>query len=329
MPIKIQNDLPVREILEKENIFVVEENRALHQDIRPLQICILNLMPLKEDTELQLLRALSNTPLQIDVSFMRVSSHQALNTSPNHLNRFYNTWDELRDNTYDGMIITGAPVEQLQFEEVDYWKELCNIFEWTKTNVTSTFHICWGAQAGLYYHYGLKKIMLQEKLFGIYRHKVLQRKVPLVRGFDDIFLMPHSRYTAVPAKAIHECRDLVVLAESDEAGVMLCMSRDGRQIFSMGHAEYDRQTLDKEYRRDVAKDLAIDVPKNYYPDNDPNNKPLLEWRSHCDMLYSNWLNYYVYQNTPYMWGQILDEGNRRKASHVLTERTSDIDMTGK
>ena len=325
MPIKIQNDLPVREILEKENIFVVEENRALHQDIRPLQICILNLMPLKEDTELQLLRALSNTPLQIDVSFMRVSSHQALNTSPNHLNRFYNTWDELRDNTYDGMIITGAPVEQLQFEEVDYWKELCNIFEWTKTNVTSTFHICWGAQAGLYYHYGLKKIMLPEKLFGIYRHKVLQRKVPLVRGFDDIFLMPHSRYTAVPAKAIHECRDLVVLAESDEAGVMLCMSRDGRQIFSMGHAEYDRQTLDKEYRRDVAKDLAIDVPKNYYPDNDPNNKPLLEWRSHCDMLYSNWLNYYVYQNTPYMWGQILDEGNRRKASHMLTERTLDTE----
>ena len=329
MPIKIQNDLPVREILEKENIFVVEENRALHQDIRPLQICILNLMPLKEDTELQLLRALSNTPLQIDVSFMRVSSHQALNTSPNHLNRFYNTWDELRDNTYDGMIITGAPVEQLQFEEVDYWKELCNIFEWTKTNVTSTFHICWGAQAGLYYHYGLKKIMLPEKLFGIYRHKVLQRKVPLVRGFDDIFLMPHSRYTAVPAKAIHECRDLVVLAESDEAGVMLCMSRDGRQIFSMGHAEYDRQTLDKEYRRDVAKDLAIDVPKNYYPDNDPNNKPLLEWRSHCDMLYSNWLNYYVYQNTPYMWGQILDEGNRRKASRMLTESTSDMDATGK
>ena len=325
MPIKIQNDLPVREILEKENIFVVEENRALHQDIRPLQICILNLMPLKEDTELQLLRALSNTPLQIDVSFMRVSSHQALNTSPNHLNRFYNTWDELRDNTYDGMIITGAPVEQLQFEEVDYWKELCNIFEWTKTNVTSTFHICWGAQAGLYYHYGLKKIMLPEKLFGIYRHKVLQRKVPLVRGFDDIFLMPHSRYTAVPARAIHECKDLVVLAESDEAGVMLCMSRDGRQIFSMGHAEYDRQTLDKEYRRDVAKDLAIDVPKNYYPDNDPNNKPLLEWRSHCDMLYSNWLNYYVYQNTPYMWGQILDEGNRRKASHMLTERTLDTE----
>ena len=325
MPIKIQNDLPVREILEKENIFVVEENRALHQDIRPLQICILNLMPLKEDTELQLLRALSNTPLQIDVSFMRVSSHQALNTSPNHLNRFYNTWDELRDNTYDGMIITGAPVEQLQFEEVDYWKELCNIFEWTKTNVTSTFHICWGAQAGLYYHYGLKKIMLPEKLFGIYRHKVLQRKVPLVRGFDDIFLMPHSRYTAVPARAIHECKDLVVLAESDEAGVMLCMSRDGKQIFSMGHAEYDRLTLDKEYRRDVAKDLDIDVPKNYYPENDPDNKPLLEWRSHCDMLYSNWLNYYVYQNTPYMWGQILDEGNRRKASHMLTERTLDTE----
>ena len=325
MPIKIQNDLPVREILEKENIFVVDENRALHQDIRPLQICILNLMPLKEDTELQLLRALSNTPLQIDVSFMRVSSHQALNTSPNHLNRFYNTWEELKDNTYDGMIITGAPVEQLSFEEVDYWDELCRIFEWTKENVTSTFHICWGAQAGLYYHYGLKKIMLSEKLFGIYRHKVLQRKVPLVRGFDDIFLMPHSRYTAVPARAIHECKDLVVLAESDEAGVMLCMSRDGKQIFSMGHAEYDRLTLDKEYRRDVAKNLDIDVPKNYYPENDPDNKPLLEWRSHCDMLYSNWLNDYVYQNTPYMWGQILDEGNRRKASHMLTERTLDTE----
>lgn len=325
MPIKIQNDLPVREILEKENIFVVDEKRALHQDIRPLQICILNLMPLKEDTELQLLRALSNTPLQIDVSFMRVSSHQALNTSPNHLNRFYNTWEELKDNTYDGMIITGAPVEQLSFEEVDYWDELCRIFEWTKENVTSTFHICWGAQAGLYYHYGLKKIMLSEKLFGIYRHKVLQRKVPLVRGFDDIFLMPHSRYTAVPARAIHECKDLVVLAESDEAGVMLCMSRDGKQIFSMGHAEYDRLTLDKEYRRDVAKNLDIDVPKNYYPENDPDNKPLLEWRSHCDMLYSNWLNYYVYQNTPYMWGQILDEGNRRKASHMLTEWTLDTE----
>ena len=325
MPIKIQNDLPAREILEKENIFVVDEKRALHQDIRPLQICILNLMPLKEDTELQLLRALSNTPLQIDVSFMRVSSHQALNTSPNHLNRFYSTWEELKDNTYDGMIITGAPVEQLSFEEVDYWDELCRIFEWTKENVTSTFHICWGAQAGLYYHYGLKKIMLSEKLFGIYRHKVLQRKVPLVRGFDDIFLMPHSRYTAVPARAIHECKDLVVLAESDEAGVMLCMSRDGKQIFSMGHAEYDRLTLDKEYRRDVAKNLDIDVPKNYYPENDPDNKPLLEWRSHCDMLYSNWLNYYVYQNTPYMWGQILDEGNRRKASHMLTERTLDTE----
>ncbi len=325
MPIKIQNDLPAREILEKENIFVVEENRALHQDIRPLQICILNLMPLKEDTELQLLRALSNTPLQIDVSFMRVSSHLALNTSPNHLNRFYNTWDELKDNTYDGMIITGAPVEQLSFEEVDYWDELCRIFEWTKTNVTSTFHICWGAQAGLYYHYGLKKIMLPEKLFGIYRHTVKMRKVPLIRGFDDEFLMPHSRYTAVPAEAIHACRDLVVLAESKEAGVMLCMSRDGSQIFSMGHAEYDRLTLDKEYRRDIDKGLKIDVPKNYYPNDNPANKPLLEWRSHCDMLYSNWLNYYVYQNTPYLWGQILDEDNRMKATTTLTAKLEEAD----
>ena len=319
MPIKIMNDLPVREILEKENIFVVDENRAMHQDIRSLNICILNLMPLKEDTELQLLRSLSNTPLQIDVSFMRVSSHKSLNTSPNHLNRFYHTFDELKENTYDGLIITGAPVEQMEFEEVDYWDELCDIFEWSKTNVTSTFHICWGAQAGLYYHYGIQKRPLQEKLFGLFEHRVENRKVPLVRGFDDVFLMPHSRHTESPSNEIHACKDLVVLAESTVAGVFLCMSRDGKNIFVMGHAEYDRLTLHNEYIRDLNKDLPIHVPENYYPDDDPDNTPRLTWRSHCNNLYSNWLDYYVYQATPYQWGQILDEERKLKATRELTQ----------
>ncbi len=319
MPIKIMNDLPVREILEKENIFVVDENRAMHQDIRSLNICILNLMPLKEDTELQLLRSLSNTPLQIDVSFMRVSSHKSLNTSPNHLNRFYHTFDELKENTYDGLIITGAPVEQMEFEEVDYWTELCEIFEWSKTNVTSTFHICWGAQAGLYYHYGINKRMLPEKLFGLFEHRVENRKVPLVRGFDDVFLMPHSRHTESPSNAIHNCKDLVVLAESPVAGVFLCMSKDGKNIFVMGHAEYDRLTLHNEYIRDLSKDLPIHVPENYYPDDDPDNTPKLTWRSHCNNLYSNWLDYYVYQATPYRWGQILDDAKKQKATSELTE----------
>lgn len=319
MPIKIQNDLPVKEILEKENIFVVEENRAMHQDIRSLQICILNLMPLKEDTELQLLRAMSNTPLQIDVSFMRVSSHKAQNTSPNHLNRFYNTFDELKDNTYDGLIITGAPVEQMEFEEVDYWDELTRIFDWAETNVTSTFHICWGAQAGLYYKYGIQKKQLSEKLFGVFRHKVKNRKVPLVRGFDDYFYMPHSRHTESPAEAIHAEEDLIVLAESDQAGVLLCMSKDGRNIFIMGHAEYDRYTLGNEYERDLGKNLPIHMPVNYYPNDDADNKPALEWRAHCNILYTNWINYYVYQNTPYMWGQILNDERRDKATSVLTE----------
>ncbi len=319
MPIKIMNDLPVREILEKENIFVVDENRAMHQDIRSLNICILNLMPLKEDTELQLLRSLSNTPLQIDVSFMRVSSHQSLNTSPNHLNRFYHTFDELKKYTYDGLIITGAPVEQMEFEEVDYWKELCEIFEWSKTNVTSTFHICWGAQAGLYYHYGIQKRKLPEKVFGLFEHRVENRKVPLVRGFDDVFLMPHSRHTESPAADIHACKDLVVLAESAEAGVFLWMSKDGKNIFVMGHAEYDRLTLHNEYIRDLNKNLPIKMPENYYPDNNPDNTPKLTWRSHCNNLYANWIDYYVYQATPYQWGQILDEERKNKAQRELTE----------
>ena len=301
MPIKTQNDLPAKERLENENIFVVDENRALHQDIRPLQICILNLMPVKEETELQLLRALSNTPLQVDVAFMRMSSHKSLNTSMSHLNKFYSTFEELCDNKYDGLIITGAPVEQMEFEEVDYWQELCKIMDWSKRNVTSTLHICWGAQAGLYYHFGLPKRLLPEKLFGIYAHQVMNRKMPLVRGFDDVFMAPHSRHTTVDAADIHKCSELTVLAESEEAGVFLAMTEAGKQIFVMGHPEYDRMTLHNEYVRDKNKGLPIHMPLHYYPGDDDTKKPNLQWRSHANDLYSNWLNYYVYQSTPYEW----------------------------
>ena len=299
MPIKIQSDLPVKEILESENIFVMDETRALHQDIRPIQIIILNLMPLKEDTELQLLRSLSNTPLQIDVTFMMVKSHESKNTSRSHLNKFYLTFDQVKEKKYDGMIITGAPVEQMEFEEVDYWQELTEIMEWTKTHVHSTLHLCWGAQAGLYYHYGLQKSPLSAKMFGLFWHSVMNRKIPLVRGFDDYFLAPHSRHTEVTTEVIRDCKDLTVLAESDEAGVLLCMAMNGRQIFMMGHPEYDRVTLDGEYKRDKGKGLEIALPKNYYPHDNPENKPALMWRSHANNLYTNWLNYYVYQTTPY------------------------------
>lgn len=299
MPIKIQSDLPVKEILEKENIFVMDEGRAVHQDIRPIRILILNLMPLKEETELQLLRSLSNTPLQVDVSFMMVATHESKNTATSHLNKFYETFDQVKAHKYDGMIITGAPVEQMEFEEVDYWEELKEIMEWTKTNVTSTIYLCWAAQAGLYYHYGLKKKMMDHKVFGLFRHRVKNRRVPLVRGFDDEFLAPHSRHTEVAAEDIHACDTLTILAESEEAGVFLCMAMDGRQIFVMGHPEYDRVTLDGEYKRDKGKGLDIKLPENYYPENDPDNKPLLLWRAHANNLYTNWLNYYVYQATPY------------------------------
>ncbi len=299
MPIKTQSDLPAKEQLENENIFVMDENRAMHQDIRPLQVCILNLMPKKQDTELQLLRVLSNTPLQVDVTFLMVKSHIPMNTSVNHLNRFYTVFDELKDKRFDGMIITGAPVEQMAFEEVDYWEELCEIMDWTKTHVTSTLHICWGAQAGLYHHFGINKIALPEKLFGIYLHQVKNRKIPLVRGFDDLFYAPHSRHTTVSQEEINGCPELIVLAESKDAGIFLCMSEDGKQIYMMGHPEYDRYTLDQEYKRDVVKNLPIHLPVNYYPDDDPEKKPYLQWRSHSSSLYSNWLNYYVYQVTPY------------------------------
>ena len=299
MPIKIQSDLPVREILERENIFVMDENRALHQDIRPIQILILNLMPLKEDTELQLLRSLSNTPLQVDVTFMTVESHESRNTSMSHLNKFYQTFSELKKNRYDGMIITGAPVEQMEFEEVDYWDELTEILEWTNDHVTSTIFLCWAAQAAMYHFYGLKKKMLSQKMFGLFWHKVMNRKIPLVRGFDDEFLAPHSRHTEVSMEDIRSCSALTVLAESDEAGLFLAMAEDGRKIFVMGHPEYDRITLDGEYKRDLSRNLPIDLPKNYYREDDPERKPLLMWRAHANNLYSNWLNYYVYQTTPF------------------------------
>ncbi|NCB91133.1 MAG: homoserine O-succinyltransferase [Clostridia bacterium] len=299
MPIKIQKDLPAREILEKENIFVMDESRAMHQDIRPIKILILNLMPLKEETELQLLRSLSNTPLQVDVTFMVAKSHESKNTSTSHLNKFYLGFSQIKDQKFDGMIITGAPVEQMEYEDVDYWEELKEIMDWTENHVTSTLHLCWAAQAALYYHYGLPKKQLPNKMFGLYWHKVQNRKIPLVRGFDDAFLAPHSRHTEVSADDIHACKDLTVLAESEEAGVFLCMAEDGRKIFVMGHPEYDRVTLDGEYKRDKGKGLDIQLPKGYYPQDDPENRPLLLWRAHANNLYTNWLNYYVYQCTPY------------------------------
>ncbi len=299
MPIRVQTELPAREILERENIFVMDEHRAVHQDIRPIQIAILNLMPLKEETELQLLRSLSNTPLQVDITFVRVSSHEAKNTSASHLNQFYVGFDEISGRRFDGMIITGAPVEMLEFEEVDYWKELTEIMKWTKSNVTSTIYLCWAAQAGLYYHYGLQKRLLDKKMFGLFWHRVLNRKIPLVRGFDDVFLAPHSRHTEVPIEDIRKCKELTILAESDEAGLFLAMADGGRKIFIMGHPEYDRVTLDAEYKRDLSKGLPIEIPKNYYINDDPSIKPNLMWRSHANNLYTNWLNYYVYQVTPY------------------------------
>lgn len=299
MPIRVKSELPAREILERENIFVMDERRAVHQDIRPIQIAILNLMPLKEETELQLLRSLSNTPLQVDITFVKVSTHEAKNTSTSHLNQFYVCFDEIRENRFDGMIITGAPVEMMEFEEVDYWDELKEIMAWTEKNVTSTIYLCWAAQAGLYFHYGLKKRLLDKKMFGLFWHRVLNRKIPLVRGFDDVFLAPHSRHTEVPMEDIRKCSALTVLAESDEAGLFLAMADGGRKIFVMGHPEYDRVTLDGEYKRDLSKGLPIEIPKNYYINDDPTIKPNLMWRSHANNLYTNWLNYYVYQVTPY------------------------------
>ncbi len=299
MPIKIQSDLPAKKILEDENIFIMDETRAMHQDIRPLKIAILNLMPVKEDTEVQLLRSLSNTPLQVDVTFLTTESYVGSHTPTSHLDQFYQTFDEIKNRRFDGLIITGAPVEQMEFEEVTYWGELAKIMEWSKTNVTSTLHICWGAQAGLYYHYGIKKSILDSKMFGIFEHKVLEKRVPFVRGFDDVFYAPHSRHTTVSREEIEKCEDLTILAESDEAGVFIVIAKDGKQIFVTGHPEYDRISLDKEYKRDIGKGLEIDLPKNYYPGDQPEYRPNLVWRAHANAMYTNWLNYYVYQVTPY------------------------------
>jgi len=306
MPIRVQNDLPVKEILEKENIFVMDENRALSQDIRPIQIGLLNLMPLKEDTELQILRSLSNTPLQVDVTFVHMVSHVSKNTASSHINKFYVGFDDIKHKRFDGFIITGAPVEQMPFEEVDYWEELKEIMAWTKTHVTSTLHLCWGAQAGLYYHHGINKKPLPEKMFGVFEHYVRNRKTPLVRGFDDIFYAPHSRHTTVSDKLLEEHEDILILADSKEAGVFLCMTNDGKNIYAFGHPEYDRVTLDKEYKRDLGKGLDIDMPFNYYPKDNVESKPHLIWRAHANTLYTNWLNYYVYQTTPYDLGYKID-----------------------
>lgn len=306
MPIKIQSDLPAKAELEEENIFVMDENRAISQNIRPLEIIVLNLMPIKQDTELQLLRGLSNTPLQIDVTFLQMSSHVSKNTSASHIKKFYQTFEEIKSNNYDGMIITGAPVEKLDFEEVNYWDELTTVMEWSKKHVTSTIHICWGAQAGLYYHYGIKKELLSKKLSGVYKHRVMNRKEPLVRGFDDVFMAPHSRYTQASRQQILDNSRLKVLADSDEAGIYIVLGDGGKEIFVMGHPEYDRLTLDQEYKRDIDKGIEPDLPVNYYPDDDCNRKPLLSWRSHANNLYTNWLNYYVYQTTPYDLNESYD-----------------------
>ena len=300
MPIKIPDTLPAREVLESENVFVMTESRAHQQDIRALRSLILNLMPIKDVTETQILRHLSNSPLQVDIDFLMVSNHTSKNTSSEHLSAFYKHFSEVKNQKYDGLIITGAPVEQIPFEDVDYWDELTTIMEWSKTNVTNTFHICWGAQAGLYYHFGIKKHQLEQKMFGIFSHKIVgDANEPLLRGFDEVFMAPHSRHTGVNADDIRNNPNLELLAESDIAGPYIIVSKDRKQIFVTGHSEYDALTLDGEYKRDLAKGLPIQIPVNYYPNNDPKNTPHVTWRAHALLIYSNWLNYYVYQTTPY------------------------------
>ena len=308
MPIKIPNQLPATPILESENIFVMTEYRAMHQDIRPLRLLLLNLMPTKEITETQLLRKPSNSPLQVEVEFLQTASYVSKNVAPEHLESFYTTFNKVRDSNYDGMIITGAPVENMEFEEVDYWQELCDIMEWSSHNVHSTLHICWGAQAGLYYHYGVKKYPLKKKLSGVFKQNILKPQSPLFRGFDDVYYEPHSRYTEVRKDDILAVPDLELLSVSDEAGVCAIKSSDNRRVFLTGHPEYDADTLALEYKRDVKKGLSIEMPKNYFPDNNPEAKPLVYWRAHAQLLYSNWLNYYVYQSTPYDIEKVGERG---------------------
>lgn len=299
MPIKVSKDLPAKEVLNDENIFVMDNGRAKTQDIRPLQIAILNLMPTKEKTEEQLLRLLSNTPLQLNITLLTMESYKSKNTSRKHLESFYKFFSEVKDKKFDGLIITGAPVEKLDYEEVRYWEELSEIMKWSKTNVYSTFHICWGAQAGLYYNYGINKRLLDKKLNGIFKHTIVDDKIPLVRGFDHEFLVPHSRNTTVDIESFQNIDNLVVLSTSKEAGVYLAMSKDGRQIFVAGHSEYDADTLKNEYLRDKKKGNNPELPLNYFPDNDVTKEPISTWKSHSYLLYSNWLNYYVYQRTPF------------------------------
>lgn len=299
MPIKIPNDLPATETLLEENIFVITEKRALTQDIRPLKILLLNLMPTKITTETQFSRLLGNTPLQVELEFLQTATHKSTHTDESHLSNFYNTFDEIKQKKYDGMIITGAPVENLEFEDVNYWDELCEIMEWSKTHVTSTFHICWAAQAGLYYHYGIKKYPLKEKLFGVFEHEVVHKNSILFRGFDDKFMVPHSRHTTIRQEDVEKVPELKILASSKEAGIYVISTDQGRQVFVTGHSEYDADTLKEEYFRDKDAGLSIKIPKNYFEDDDDTKIPKVTWRSHANLIYSNWLNYFVYQTTPY------------------------------
>ncbi len=307
MPIKIPNELPATRTLAEENIFVMTDKRAVSQDIRPLQILLLNLMPTKIDTETQLSRLLGNTPLQVELTLMHTRSHKSKNTSEEHLLAFYTTFDQVRDRYFDGLIITGAPVEMLPFEEVEYWEELCEIMDWSTTHVHSTFHICWGAQAGLYHHFGVNKKPLEKKMFGIFPHVADYKNSMLFRGFDDVFMVPHSRHTTVDREDLEKIPGLKILSSSEEAGVFALATKKGRQIFITGHPEYDAGTLNKEYCRDVAAGKPIDIPKNYFPGDDPTKAPLSTWRSSANLLYSNWLNYFVYQTTPFDLKEIKDE----------------------
>ncbi len=304
MPIKIPTGLPAARTLTEENIFVMTETRAMTQDIRPLRILLVNLMPTKIDTETQFSRLLSNSPLQVELSLLHTRTHRAKNTSEEHLLAFYHTFDEICDQKFDGMILTGAPVEKMAFEEVEYWKELCEIMDWSVHNVHSSMHICWGAQAALYHHYGIQKYPLAEKLFGVFPHRVEYKECTLLRGFDERFMAPHSRHTTVRREDIEAVPTLKILASSEEAGVYAVKSAEGRQIFVMGHSEYDLRTLEKEYLRDKNAGLPIRVPKNYYPDDDDSRAPVMTWRAHASLLFSNWLNYFVYQTTPYDIGSI-------------------------
>ncbi len=299
MPIKIADDLPAAKTMASENIFVMTEKRAITQNIRPLKILLLNLMPKKIETETQLIRLLGNSPLQVDLELIHTKSHESKNTSQEHLLKFYKTFDEVRNQTFDGMIITGAPVESIPFEQVDYWDELCEIMEWTKTHVHSTLHICWGAQAGLYYHYGVRKVLLPRKLSGIYEQKVNYRKAILLRGFDDRFYVPHSRHTTVDENDIKNVKELRILASGEKTGPYILTVKGGRQVFVTGHSEYDADTLKNEYIRDLTQGLNPSIPENYFPDDDPEKTPMVKWRSHANLLFSNWLNYFVYQSTPY------------------------------